>query len=171
MSGGFQKVYSHIVENSKTFIDLKKRLRECEQSTPQKKDKDGHFVLYDNGVVYDTQNGLEWYIGPDEDINWEKAKSWVDNFSRYGGGWRMPSINELYKLYNPDWGSRNMTRLIKTSGWNVWSGDMRKNSFSVKIGIFLSFRDAGTKSYRGNSFETRVFAVRPKKQSVDNKKS
>ena len=39
--------------------------------------KDGDYLLYANGIVKDTKTGLEWKAGPDRDMNWNEARSWV----------------------------------------------------------------------------------------------
>jgi len=52
--------------------------------------RDGIYVAYANGIVKDTKTGLEWKVGPDKDMNWNEAKSWVESLNLDGGGWRMP---------------------------------------------------------------------------------
>jgi len=121
--------------------------------------RDGVYVAYANGIVKDTKTGLEWAVGPDKDTNWEEAKSWVQNLNLDGGGWRMPTTDELEGLYNSGAGSRNMTPLLKTSGWVVWSGETRGSSdardFSFDFG-------RGTRGWnaRHGSGHGRAFAVR-----------
>jgi hypothetical protein len=85
--------------------------------------RDDRFIAYANRVVLDTKTGLEWCVAPDKDMTWGEAKSWVENLSIDGGGWRMPAIEELRTLYISGIGTRNMTPLLKTSGWWVWSGE------------------------------------------------
>jgi hypothetical protein len=84
--------------------------------------RDGNFIAYSNGIVLDIATGLEWIAGPDRDMNWNESISWVESLYITNGGWRMPSIEELRTLYRKGRGSRNMTSLLKTSGWWVWSG-------------------------------------------------
>lgn len=69
----------------------------------------------------------------------------------------MPSINELKGLYNKNTG-RNMTSLLKTTGWFVWSGET-KGSSEARFFYFLDFggRDWGI---RIDSHSRRAFAVR-----------
>ncbi|MBC8466590.1 MAG: caspase family protein [Deltaproteobacteria bacterium] len=87
--------------------------------------KDGIYVAYDNGIVKDTKTGLEWKTGPDENTNWNEANSWVQSLNLDGGSWRMPTMNELIGLYKKGMGDRNMTPLLKTTGWWVWSGETK----------------------------------------------
>jgi hypothetical protein len=86
------------------------------------------FIAHADGVVYDTKTGLEWYAGPNKDTKWKQAKRWTERLQVAGGGWRLPTIKELKALYEKDVGTRNMTPLLKTTGWLIWSGET-KGSF------------------------------------------
>jgi len=62
-------------------------------------------------------NGLEWQIGPDEDMDYYDAKIWECSLE---DDWRMPTFAELLGLYNAgikegDWGP------FENSGENIWS--------------------------------------------------
>lgn len=83
---------------------------------------DRHLVRYDSGVVYDTESGLEWYAGPDRSMSWQEAESWVTGLSAVGGGWRMPTRNELDALYSIGDGVNNITYLLYNSGYWLWAG-------------------------------------------------
>ncbi len=98
----------------------KERLREIA--------RDGNFIKYVTGVVYDKNTGLEWYAGPDRPTRWNEAKAWVENLTVAGGGWRMPTIDELKTLYQKGAGTRNLTSLLKTTGVYVWSGEARSST-------------------------------------------
>jgi len=121
---------------------------------------DGRFKKLGSGVVRDTQSGLDWYAGPDKNTSWDDAKSWVANLRVDGGGWRMPTIEELKGLYRKGTGSRNMTSLLETTGWWVWSeetagpGHVRALDFDNDVAL-LDRRD--------NSIHKRGFAVRSRK--------
>jgi hypothetical protein len=84
---------------------------------------ESRFETFVSGTVRDTKSGLDWYAGPDKNTSWDEAKSWTENLRIYGGGWRMPTRSELKSLYQKGAGSRNMTPLIRNTGWFVWSGD------------------------------------------------
>jgi hypothetical protein len=98
---------------------------------PKEIGRDGTFVAYDNGVVYDTRTNLEWFVLPDKSTNWKKAKSWIEQLDVSGGGWRMPTTYELQTLFRKGAGENNMTPLLKSRGWHVWAGegDIAKGSF------------------------------------------
>ncbi len=80
------------------------------------------YVVYRKGIVTDNRTGLEWVAGPDKDTTWHHAMSWVKRLNLDGGGWRMPTMDELAILYKKGTGERNLTPLLKTTGWYVWSG-------------------------------------------------
>jgi len=115
------------------------------------------FILA-NGMVSDLRTGLQWKAGPDRDTNWNEARSWVKSLNLDGGGWRMPTMDELKTLYKAGAGSRNMTSLLKTSGWRVWSGETTKDS-SVARGFDF---DDGSRlwDWLDISLSRRAFAVR-----------
>jgi hypothetical protein len=125
-------------------------------------EKDGRFIAYKNGIVYDTETKLEWVAGPDKDMNWYEAKEWVDNLNIAGGGWRMPTLDELQGLFKKRAGSRNMTPLLKTTGWGVWSGEIKGSSGAWRFG----FHGVGLREWRRRtrSNEKRAFAVRSRSE-------
>jgi formylglycine-generating enzyme required for sulfatase activity len=93
--------------------------------------RDGVYIAYANGIVKDTKTGLEWMAGPDRDVSWDEARAWVESLNAGGGGWRMPTMKELKGLYHYGKGSRNMTPLLKTTGYYVWSSQSSGRDFSA----------------------------------------
>jgi len=126
-------------------------------STSNVTERDGIYVAYTNGIVKDTNTGLEWKVGPDEGTTWDEARSWVQSLNLDGGGWRMPTMDELEGLYKEDTGDRNMTPLLKTTGWYVWSGETKGSS----VASYFLF-SSGYRYWLNFSFsdEVRAFAVR-----------
>lgn len=115
------------------------------------------YIAYANGIVRDTETDLVWKAGPDRDTDWSEARSWVQSLNLDGGGWRMPTILELKTLYKKGAGDRNMTPLLKTTGWWVWSGEETEHfAASWRFG----FRD-GHRAWGSRYFsDARAFAVR-----------
>ncbi len=123
--------------------------------------RDGHYIKYDSGVVYDKNTGLEWYAGPDNNTTWDEAKRWIASLNVDGGGWRMPTREELKRLYQRGTGSRNMTSLLETTGRWVWSGET-KDSASARDFYFATNRDSWySRNYASGSI--RGFAVRSRR--------
>jgi curved DNA-binding protein CbpA len=127
--------------------------------------RDGTFIAYTNGVVYDKKTGLEWFAGPDRNTDWYEAKEWVESLNVAGGGWRMPTKEELKTLYQKGAGTRNMTPLLKTTGWRVWSGETRDLSSAWAFNFSGGFYGGGW-GLRGssNNYDGRGFAVRSRRQ-------
>jgi len=119
--------------------------------------RDGHFVAYENGVVKDTRTGLEWVAGPDRNITWYEAKAWVQSLNIAGGGWRMPTTDELKTLYEKGKGTNHRTLLLKATGNFLWSGETKDSSSAW--GFFFGW---GRRTFNGrdNSRFSRAFAVR-----------
>ena len=122
--------------------------------------KDGQYVSYKNGIVYDEKTNLEWIVGPDKDTTWDEVKAWVESLSVEGGGWRMPTRKELKALYKKGAGSRNMTPLLKTTGWWVWSGE---TDGSLSAWDFDFGEDSEDWPTLGRSYNFRGFAVRSRR--------
>ena len=81
------------------------------------------FVVHKNGIVLDRKWEREWYVGPDKDTTWGQARYWVENLSVNGGGWRMPTREELKSLYRQGAGSFNMSEVFQAKKWFVWTGE------------------------------------------------
>jgi len=116
------------------------------------------FVLVTStGIVSDSKTGLEWKVGPDKDTNWDQACSWVQKLKLDGGGWRMPTLDELKGLYIEGGNRLNMSPLFKTTGWQVWSDKLKDSTFAWGF-YFVS----GGKGWDGRTFpyDFRAFAVR-----------
>ena len=150
-------VYGDYVSLNET-IDEPKQHQLPNVETTKVIGKDRWFVAYNNGVVYDKETGLEWYAGPDRDTNWNEAKSWVENLTIVGGGWRMPTWKELKTLYIKGEGGRNMTPLLKTTGWWVWSGKTKGSSSAWLHGLLLSRRSLRRSGFCG-AFSKMMIAV------------
>ena len=134
---------------------------------------DGRFEKLASGVVHDTQSGLEWYAGPDKNTSWGDAQNWADNLRVDGGGWCMPTMTELKGLYQKGVGSRNMTSMLETTGWWIWSVEASSDFHATSTGGAGSKAENqlcldldGGREYsdkRGNTPYKRVFAVRSRK--------
>jgi len=122
--------------------------------------RDGKYCQYSTGVVKDISTGLEWYAGPDKNTNWYEAKSWVENLNVAGGGWRMPTRQELKTLYNRG-GPHNMTALLQFNGWWVWSGETKGSSSAWSFNFYHGYVFWALP--RDKSNDGRGFAVRSRR--------
>ncbi len=119
--------------------------------------RDGVYVANANGIVRDTKTGLEWKAGPDQNTDWNEARSWVQSLNLDGGGWRMPTTDELKTLYKKGAGKRNMTPLLKTTGWGVWSSETKGSSLAWYFAFAIGYRNWFDRDHSGLG---RGFAVR-----------
>ncbi|MBW1648169.1 MAG: DUF1566 domain-containing protein [Deltaproteobacteria bacterium] len=114
------------------------------------------YTVLPEGVIADARTGLQWVVGPDRDMDFDQAVAWVGSCRAAGGGWRMPTREELRSLHQPGRGERNMAPVFQTSGWWVWAEprDARSAwSFSFNHGC-------ATWDARINSCYGRAFGVR-----------
>jgi hypothetical protein len=81
------------------------------------------FHFSTNGIIQDAQTGLEWLVGPDRDTSWEEARSWVAGLMIDGGGWRMPTINELKNAHERSPFGPFRPPFYPKTGWLLWSGE------------------------------------------------
>jgi hypothetical protein len=116
------------------------------------------YIAYANGIVKDTKTGLEWVVGPDGGMAWNEAKAWVESLNVGGGGWRVPTLEELKGLYQYGKGRRNMTPLLETTGYYVWSSQQAGQHFLAFD--FTTGFDNINWFYRSHSNSNRAFAVR-----------
>jgi hypothetical protein len=132
--------------------------------TPKVVDRNGRFEKFASGVVLDTKTDLEWYAGPDKDTRWNEAKRWVESLSVSGGGWRMPTREELKTLYKKGVGERNMTPLLKITGWYVWSGQTEGSSSAWTFGFYAGIEDWYYRDpFSISTIPIRGFAVRSRR--------
>ena len=123
------------------------------QGAPQVVDRDDHYSKYANGIVYDAKTSLEWIAGPGRIMSWDEARDWAKDLEIEGSGWRMPNRKELETLYQKGKGNRNMTRLLETAAWWVWSAEQGDSSSSSLFDF-----SRGTKDW--HSRRPRAYAVR-----------
>ncbi|MFC1489120.1 DUF1566 domain-containing protein [Thermodesulfobacteriota bacterium] len=119
--------------------------------------KEERYVSEENGVVTDIWYGLEWVAGPNEPTNFYEAVSWVESLTVDGGGWRLPTLDELQSLYHKGMGSRNIPPLLKTTGWWIWSGKERGRQSAWLFGCRRASEGWSHKNLKSSK---RVFAIR-----------
>lgn len=114
------------------------------------------FTVSSEGVIGDSQTGLEWVVGPDRNTNYAQAEQWVSACKAAGGGWRMPTRAELKTLYQRGLGEGNMDPAFKTTGIRIWA-EPKDSSSAWHFDFKGGFEDSYFR-YDGPHF--RVFGVR-----------
>lgn len=120
------------------------------------------------GVIFDIETGLEWYIGPDVDMDWYAAKKWTDGLRVDGKAWRMPEIWELRSLFLfvDEQGEKRLPISMGHYQW-VWSDTFVGNNTQFPS-CAMFFGDGG--STQNNSYTSsgrRAFAVRSVERQMD----
>jgi len=123
------------------------------------KNFDGRFVVYKNGVVLDTKTYLEWYGGSDVDLSWYQARNWVTSLKVGGGGWQMPSIDQLKTLFNTE--KYEMTPLHKIDAERVWASKIKDFSTAWLLDFSVGSEFKYDKSVTLTN--CRALAVRPRR--------
>ena len=118
-------------------------------------------------VVTDARTGLMWTRNDNgQDIDWPGANEYAKKLGLGGyTDWRLPTIEELERLYDPkDGGEYNIRKPFRLSNWWVWSSTkMRVDSESPSTRKMRYFSFHGGKRYHspvGDLSGTRALCVR-----------
>jgi len=141
-------------------------------SPSRKSNNTGRYSVGTCGAIKDSQTGLEWLVGEDRNLTWFEAQNWIVGLASCGGGWRMPTIEEIATLYDPSQraGTGYYTEgryfpahvdpvfnAIGSGSW-VWSGQRvgvgDARSFNLNQGKGVVYSATNT------LYSTRAFAVR-----------
>ena len=125
---------------------------------------DGRYFRDRNGVITDTRTGYQWAVGPNHATDYYEAQDWVENLKLAGGGWRLPTVNQLQQIHYPGGNPVKLSPIFPTSGWIIWSSeksgsdDVYYDHPPYRYDFKMSIRDNADKNAKGPE---RVFAVRP----------
>lgn len=118
------------------------------------------FTLLKNGIIADSQLGVQWLPASEKPMNWFQANKYVQSLSVDGGGWRLPTRLELKSIYNVAMKGGADPFFKINENW-VWTSEIQGDS-----AWFLSFvyGREGTifREYSGSY--GRVLAVRNKRK-------
>jgi hypothetical protein len=115
------------------------------------------FTLSSDGIIIDSQLGLQWASAPDQPMNWFQAANYAQNLSLGGGGWRLPTRLELKSIYNKSMkGGAADTVLQIKDDW-VWTSETQGDS-AWYFNFYNGKENAYNRDY--SSHNTRVLAVR-----------
>jgi Protein of unknown function (DUF1566)/TIR domain len=129
-------------------------------STGTEPSKPGPKMEIPEGVYLDPETKLMWTKEDNgQDIDWRKANEYAKQL-RLGGysDWRLPTIEELEKLYDPKVnGKVKIRRPFKLSGWGVWSCTKEGSDSAWGFGFDFGRRSHG---HLGVSGSERALCVR-----------
>ena len=108
-------------------------------------------------IVNDPETGLMWTKEDNgKDINWYEANEYRERLSLGGyTDWRLPTIEELEKLYDPK--KANIRDPFQLTGRWVWSSTKRSPDFPLLFGFVIGERYSALLVDPGNS---RALCVR-----------
>jgi len=104
----------------------------------------GRWEFKEKGVIVDAFSGLQWTQRDNlGDITWPDAKAYCDTLPLAGGGWRLPTMQELSQVYTA--GRDGTTpcgesvckvspKFYLTAKW-FWSGERRGSSSAWYISL------------------------------------
>ena len=126
-----------------------------------KRSCDDRYEVSPEGVISDTKTGLQWYVGPDEKTTWDGANTWANKLAVAGGGWRLPTIDELDEICEKGKGSQyaHIDKIFwdKSNYLFVWSNEIEDCS---ALGFFFDNGGYTLCTNRKASPLDRAFAVR-----------
>lgn len=142
-------------------------------STPTQSTENGkRYTVTSCGSVNDARTNLEWFVGPDRNTTWNDAQQWAIGLQACGGGWRMPTLEEIRALYDPgsyagtgyytrgQYWPAHMDAVFNGIGGGSWiwsdqqTGAGNARSFNMNQGKAVEYSALNT------TFATRAFAVR-----------
>jgi hypothetical protein len=140
------------------------------------------FTVEKEGIIFDSQTGLEWYVGPQQDITWERAKAWTESLTVAGGHWRMPTISELrtcfkhwvkpaerspFAMYGDPLQKNPIDPIFRANGRWVWSGElMDSRGKTYARFLYLESGGEGFNNMDKLGFNARAFAVRTRMYTI-----
>ena len=157
------KKIEELAEAQRLAAERAERERKQRQAAPAvaKRSSDGRYEVSPEGVITDTKTRLQWYVGPNQDTTWYQAAAWVEKLTVAGGGWRLPTLDELAGIYEKNKGSQYGQ--IDAVFWNentylrVWSNKTKGSSSAWDFYFTGGFRGW---CFRAISHRDRVFATR-----------
>jgi hypothetical protein len=84
------------------------------------------FTRDKDGIINDSATGLQWYLGPNRNAPWDMFNGWAKNLPLGGGGWRVPTVQELGTIVKKGSGPMNIDPIFKIPGeWKwIWSSQL-----------------------------------------------
>lgn len=129
------------------------------------------YTVISCSAIKDSRTSMEWFVGPDRNVTWDEAEQWVSSLSICGGGWRMPSIEEIRTLYNPStkagtgyytagkYFPAKIDPIFNAIGGGSWVWSNQKSGSSAQS-FNLNQGKAVTYGADNTLYSTRAFAVR-----------
>jgi len=144
----YYKRYLELAPKSFNAAKVREQIYKFEYRVEQenlKKDlrkEKGRFSL-ENGVIYDSQLGLEWAPSDGQVLNHYQAEGYARDLSLAGGGWRLPTREELKSLYDKT-KPGNVDPVFGVGDKWVWTSELW-NEASIPGAVGFYFYDGEVK--------------------------
>jgi len=86
------------------------------------------FKVSSEGVIRDLWTGLEWAPVPMMTLSYDHAVAYAESLSLAGGGWRLPTVDELKKLYESGQRGCGLDQAFRNRYPKAWSSDPKSPS-------------------------------------------
>jgi hypothetical protein len=142
-------------------VTVKAWLEKKGQDKPFQAEEDQRFVANRDGTVYDRKMNLTWAaIDNGEDVTWQQAYEYCTKTYK-GGGWRMPTQDELYSLVGEENGVISgfdccsscdnyiITKLIRLTCTWVWASE-NDGSSAARVHFGNGYRYRGHVAHSGH---------------------
>jgi len=86
------------------------------------------FKVSSEGVIQDLRTGLEWAPVPLMTVNYDSAVTHARSLSLAGGGWRLPTVDELTDLYESGQRGCGLDTAFEVRYPNAWASDPKNPS-------------------------------------------
>ena len=117
---------------------------------------------FKDGVIDDAEYGLQWVPAPDQLMDHYQAEEYVRNLSLAGGGWRLPTIEEMMNLYDNSEPGGAYSEFHVSGRW-VWSSKAVVNNPSTWWLFRFGNGLEGCLLRRNSNSNFRVLAVRSRR--------
>jgi len=72
-------------------------------SNKEKENVQGDYLKYSDVCIKDVTTNSYWFIAPDKGFNYEEAVDYAKKINERNLNWRVPTFDEIKKLYNKDY--------------------------------------------------------------------
>jgi tRNA A-37 threonylcarbamoyl transferase component Bud32 len=125
------------------------------------------------GIWTDPQTKLMWTASHNEEHDaWKQADSYCRDLKLGGySGWRMPTIEELAALYDPDVKMRGSLRATSFPGFGVWSSTPKGQNEYWTFNFFKGERSSLPADFAFGALTIGSYCVRPSGGASDLQKA
>jgi hypothetical protein len=133
LEGLYPGMYYRIVCDGGQCNSPKERIRSLPSGETLKLKNDfvlvfSPFEVTADGVIQDTRTGLEWAPVPLMTFNYDRAAAYTKSLRLAGGGWRMPTVDELKDLFESAQRGCGLDSAFEHPRPKAWSTDPRSSS-------------------------------------------